>query len=180
MRQYSLGWICLDIWCWLDFALEMLYVARWRGNQMFYNVFMAPPPASNPLLCPGKCNEPRFNTRWPPGPWENVSDVSSFYLTFTFCKPGIAVKYKTQILLLSKDTKPSKLVETPLCIRNNGIFGNDGLQLFGKINCHRFGYDPKQASSCPTSSYAGVFWAAYFLKVFRCVCPLGNVAYCSW
>ena len=47
-----------------------------------FTMFSLPPSA--PPAWPGKSNEPRFNTRWPPGPWENASDVSSFYLTFTF------------------------------------------------------------------------------------------------
>ena len=72
-----LGIQTLDIWCRLDFALEMLYVACWREAIKCFTMFSWHLSA---LLCPGKSNEPRFNTRWPHG----LSDVSSFYWTFTF------------------------------------------------------------------------------------------------
>ena len=152
---------------------------------MFYNVFMAPPPASNPLLCPGKCNEPRFNTRWPPA--GRTSQMLLLLIWLLHFASWNRNKCKSKILQMSNDTKP---VKRPLYIwpwiRNNGIFGNDGLQLSGKIKLSQVWVQPKQTSSPSTgsnsrSSNAGVFWAVYFLTKYSDVFVFGVIRhYCSW
>ena len=119
MRQY-IGYVWIfGVGEILHWKCYMLLVGR--RNQMFYNVFMA-------TLCPGKSNEPRFNTRWPPGLcWENVSDVSSFYWTFTFSTWKCS---KCKCWIHYADFKSYKTHQVSWDI-NNEMFGSE---LFGMIN----------------------------------------------
>ena len=94
-----LGIQTLDIWCRLDFALEMLYVACWREAIKCFTMFSwhlsALAKAMNRDLIPGGLM---------------ASRMFLLFIGLLHFQPGIAVHVKVGFIPLL--SKPTKLVET--------------------------------------------------------------------